>query len=67
MRRILRLLGIALVSATAIAEPGRAAVEAEPPLRETWPHQGIFGTWDRRALQRGTPGLQGGLCGLPRR
>ncbi len=44
------LLGLAFAAAPLAA---RAAGEAEPPVRESWPHQGIFGTFDRAALQRG--------------
>lgn len=53
MRRVVRLLGSVLALSVLCATSVRAAVEAEPPLRESWPHQGIFGTWDRRAVQRG--------------
>lgn len=52
VRTIRTLLG-ALLLAGLGAGPAFAAGEAEPPIRESWPHQGVFGTFDRRALQRG--------------
>ena len=48
MRALLVACGIAM----ALALPAFAA-EAEPPLERDWPHIGLFGTYDRAALQRG--------------
>lgn len=33
--------------------PGANAAEAPPPISRSWPHDGMFGTFDRAALQRG--------------
>lgn len=53
MSRILRSLAALAVAGVLLPTAARAAGEAEPPIRESWPHQGIFGTYDRAALQRG--------------
>jgi len=53
MQRILRSLAALAFAAVLVPSTARAAGEAEPPIRESWPHHGIFGTYDRRALQRG--------------
>ncbi|MCL6607425.1 MAG: cytochrome c1 [Geminicoccaceae bacterium] len=53
MQPILRSLAAAALAGLLPSSAAEAAGEAEPLLRESWPHQGIFGTYDRRALQRG--------------
>jgi ubiquinol-cytochrome c reductase cytochrome c1 subunit len=53
MPSILRSLTAALLAGLLPLSAAEAAGEAEPLLRQSWPHQGIFGTYDRAALQRG--------------
>jgi ubiquinol-cytochrome c reductase cytochrome c1 subunit len=53
MSHILRSLAALAVAGVLLPTAARAAGEAVPPLRENWPHHGIFGTYDRAALQRG--------------
>jgi cytochrome c1 len=50
-----RLLSAAFATAlVAVSTAGSAlAAEAEHPPAQSWPHTGIFGTFDRAALQRG--------------
>lgn len=52
MRRMLEktLGGLALAVALVT---GAGAAEAPEPLTRDWPQQGVFGTYDRHALQRG--------------
>jgi cytochrome c1 len=52
MRGLLAALGVAFALSLA-AVPVFAAEEAEEPLERDWPHIGLFGTYDRAALQRG--------------
>ena len=52
MRGLLAGLGVAFVLSLA-ALPVFAVEEAEEPLERDWPHIGLFGTYDRAALQRG--------------
>ena len=51
MRALLVASGVAL--ALALALPAFAAEEAHEPLERDWPHIGLFGTYDRAAVQRG--------------
>ncbi|MCX8102077.1 MAG: cytochrome c1 [Geminicoccaceae bacterium] len=51
-RTVRTLLGVLLLAGLGTG-PALAAGEAEPPIVQSWPHQGVFGTFDRRALQRG--------------
>jgi ubiquinol-cytochrome c reductase cytochrome c1 subunit len=44
-------VGLALAFGLPLA--AQAAGEAEPPIDRDWPHHGIFGTFDRAAVQRG--------------
>lgn len=53
MRSIRRTLAAVLMAGVLPRAAAHAAAEAEPPIRESWPHQGLFGTYDRAALQRG--------------
>lgn len=47
-----RLAALGLVLGAA-AGPAFAAGEAPAPIDRDWPHEGMFGTYDRAALQRG--------------
>jgi ubiquinol-cytochrome c reductase cytochrome c1 subunit len=53
MRPTFRMLAAALLVGLASSTAVRAAGEAEAPIRESWPHQGLFGSFDRASLQRG--------------
>ncbi len=44
---------VAVAAALALAAPARAASEAPTPAAQHWSFGGIFGTFDRGALQRG--------------
>ncbi|TAD88946.1 MAG: cytochrome c1 [Alphaproteobacteria bacterium] len=52
MRRLVLSVATALALATA-ATPALAAGEAEHPRQQEWSFSGIFGTYDRAAVQRG--------------
>lgn len=43
----------ALLAALLLAPAVAIAVESEPPIDRTWPHEGFFGSFDKAALQRG--------------
>jgi ubiquinol-cytochrome c reductase cytochrome c1 subunit len=56
MRRFLKPILPVAVAATLLvsASGGAAAADADlAPIARTWPHDGIFGTFDRAAVQRG--------------
>jgi ubiquinol-cytochrome c reductase cytochrome c1 subunit len=46
-------LAAAVLSLLAFAAPARAASDAPAPPERAWPHHGVFGSYDRGALQRG--------------
>jgi len=46
------------LATTALGPTAQAAEEAAPFLQKSWSHDGIFGTFDRAAAQRGA-GLHG--------
>ncbi|HYD18501.1 MAG TPA: cytochrome c1 [Patescibacteria group bacterium] len=50
MKNILPLLAAAVLLCAATAAP---ASEGEELKHQKWPHQGVFGTYDKAALQRG--------------
>lgn len=50
MKKTLSMLAVAAVISA--GSPALAAEGAAPP-HQKWPHQGVFGTYDRAALQRG--------------
>lgn len=50
MKKTLSMLAVAAVISA--ATPALAS-EAEAPPHQKWPHQGVFGTYDKAALQRG--------------
>lgn len=50
MKKTLSMLAVAAVISA--ANPALAS-EAEAPPHQKWPHQGVFGTYDKAALQRG--------------
>ncbi|MCC7036402.1 MAG: cytochrome c1 [Alphaproteobacteria bacterium] len=50
MKKTLSMLAVAAVISA--ATPAFAS-EAEVPPHQKWPHQGVFGTYDKAALQRG--------------
>ena len=47
------LAGLAIVLALICADGARAQEEAPTPPHQQWPFEGVFGTYDRAALQRG--------------
>jgi ubiquinol-cytochrome c reductase cytochrome c1 subunit len=50
----LRTVGAAvLLSAASALEASAQIAEAPEPIRVSWPHDGVFGTFDRAAAQRG--------------
>jgi ubiquinol-cytochrome c reductase cytochrome c1 subunit len=51
MKRI--ALAVAAAVALAVAGPARAEEEAVKPPHQQWPFEGVFGTYDEAALQRG--------------
>ncbi|MGF1477619.1 MAG: cytochrome c1 [Geminicoccaceae bacterium] len=48
-----RVLVAALLGLVISAGPARAAGEAVELIERDWPHEGVFGSYDRSALQRG--------------
>jgi ubiquinol-cytochrome c reductase cytochrome c1 subunit len=56
-----KLFGIAALTGL-LAGPA-AAVEAPEPISRDWPHQGVFGSFDRAALQRGLQVFKGVCAG----
>jgi ubiquinol-cytochrome c reductase cytochrome c1 subunit len=50
MRKFACLIAVVIL---AIAQPAFAAGKVKAPKEVDWPHDGIFGTYDRAALQRG--------------
>jgi cytochrome c1 len=51
--RKLALAGAVALGLAGVAGAAWAAGEAEAPPKENWPQHGVFGTYDRGALQRG--------------
>lgn len=47
------LSSLVILGGLAAATPVSAAGEIVPPPEQAWPHSGIFGTYDKAALQRG--------------
>ena len=52
MKKTFSLLALALVASMSFSVTAQAAEGVEPP-KESWPHHGITGTYDKAALQRG--------------
>ncbi|MDF1585123.1 cytochrome c1 [Marinimicrococcus flavescens] len=53
MRKITHRLAALALLLGAAAGPAMAAGDAPAPIDKSWPHEGMFGTYDRAALQRG--------------
>src|SRR5712692_5785363 len=53
MRRVFAALAAALALVGGFAGTAYAQEEAPPPPRQVWSFNGVFGTYDRAALQRG--------------
>jgi ubiquinol-cytochrome c reductase cytochrome c1 subunit len=49
----MRAIWTALLAAALLGQGAAQAAEAPTAIQRSWPHQGIFGTFDRPALQRG--------------
>lgn len=50
---VLKKAVVALFALLLVAPSAHAAEDARHPLDESWPQDGVFGTYDRAALQRG--------------
>jgi ubiquinol-cytochrome c reductase cytochrome c1 subunit len=52
-RRLAATLGMLMVAGAIGAGPARAIGEAETPVAQSWPFEGIFGQFEHHQLQRG--------------
>lgn len=52
MKKTSSLIAMAFLAAMTFAAPANAAESVAPP-KQSWPHKGITGTYDKAALQRG--------------